>query len=142
MQYTKLGRSGLKVSRICLGTLTFGSSKWRSYILDEEESRKLIRKALDLGINFFDTADMYSLGISEQIIGKALANFAKRQPQVAAFSEYLGEWDYEFSVEVASQEEFLSFSGILNDKFGAQLARIESEPVLRYHKFSMYPAAS
>jgi aryl-alcohol dehydrogenase (NADP+) len=64
--------------------LTFGSSKWRSYILEEEESRKLIRQALELGINFFDTADMYSLGVSEQIVGKALADFAKRGDVVIA----------------------------------------------------------
>ncbi len=88
MRYTKLGISGLKVSRICLGTLTFGSRDWRSYILEEEESRKLIRQALDLGINFFDTADMYSLGVSEQIVGKALGEFAKREEVIIATKVY------------------------------------------------------
>lgn len=88
MQYKKLGRSGLKVSRICLGTLTFGSREWRSYILEEEESRKLIQQALDLGINFFDTADMYSLGVSEQIVGKALGDFAKREEVIIATKVY------------------------------------------------------
>ena len=72
MEYVNLGTSGLKVSRICLGTLTFGSTRWRPYMLDESESRPIIERALELGINFFDTADMYSLGVSEEILGKAL----------------------------------------------------------------------
>jgi aryl-alcohol dehydrogenase (NADP+) len=68
--------------------LTFGSRKWRSYILEEEESRKLIHQALDLGINFFDTADMYSLGVSEQILGKALGDFANREEVIIATKVY------------------------------------------------------
>ena len=75
MQYVNLGRSGLKVSRICLGTMTYGSSRWRPWVLDEEESRPLIKQALEAGINFFDTADMYSLGASEEVLGRALKDF-------------------------------------------------------------------
>ena len=67
MQYVNLGASGVKVSRICLGAMTYGSSKWREWVLDEEASRPLIRQALEAGINFFDTADMYSLGVSEEV---------------------------------------------------------------------------
>ena len=75
MQYTKLGRSDLNVSRICLGTMTYGSSRWRPWVLDEEASRPLIKQALEAGINFFDTADMYSLGASEEVLGRALKDF-------------------------------------------------------------------
>ena len=67
MQYANLGSTGLKVSRICLGTMTYGSSKWRPWVLDEDASRPLIKQALEGGINFFDTADMYSLGASEEV---------------------------------------------------------------------------
>jgi aryl-alcohol dehydrogenase-like predicted oxidoreductase len=62
MQYVNLGKSGLKVSRLCLGMMSYGTSKWRPWVLDEEASRPFIKKALDTGINFFDTADMYSKG--------------------------------------------------------------------------------
>ena len=75
MEYVNLGSSGLKVSRICLGTMTYGSRKWRDWVLDEPESRPLIRQAIEAGINFFDTADMYSVGVSEEILGRALKEF-------------------------------------------------------------------
>ena len=75
MDYVNLGNTGLKVSRICLGTMTYGSKKWREWVLDEEESLPFIRRALELGINFFDTADMYSLGRSEEVLGRALKEF-------------------------------------------------------------------
>lgn len=84
MEYVRLGTTGLKVSRICLGTMTYGSSKWRDWVLDEEESRPFFKKALEAGINFFDTADMYSLGASEEVVGRALADFAKRDEVVLA----------------------------------------------------------
>src|SRR5882724_11338624 len=84
MQYVSLGRTGLKVSRICLGCMTFGSKKWREWVIEEEESRPVIKHALDLGINFFDTADMYSLGVSEEITGRALKDFARRDEIVLA----------------------------------------------------------
>jgi len=72
MEYTRLGSTGLKVSRLCLGTMTYGSKQWRQWVLEEAESLPLIAKAWELGINFFDTADMYSLGVSEEILGKAI----------------------------------------------------------------------
>src|SRR5436305_3231933 len=75
MDYVNLGSTGVKVSRICLGTMTYGSKKWREWVLDEEESRPFIKQALESGINFFDTADMYSLGASEQVLGRALKEF-------------------------------------------------------------------
>src|SRR5262245_51457309 len=84
MQYVNLGRTGLKVSRICLGTMTYGTSKWRPWVLDEEVSRPFIKRALELGINFFDTADMYSLGVSEEVVGRALRDFARREDVIIA----------------------------------------------------------
>jgi 1-deoxyxylulose-5-phosphate synthase len=75
MQYVNLGSSGLKVSRICLGAMTYGSKRWREWVLEEEESRPFIQRALELGINFFDTADIYSHGVSEEILGRALKDF-------------------------------------------------------------------
>ena len=75
MEYVNLGSTGLKVSRICLGCMTYGSKKWREWVLDEPESRPLIRQAIEAGINFFDTADMYSVGVSEEILGRALKEF-------------------------------------------------------------------
>jgi 1-deoxyxylulose-5-phosphate synthase len=82
MQYVNLGSTGLKVSRICLGTMTYGSKKWREWVLDEEESKPFIRRALELGINFFDTADMYSAGASEEVLGRALQEFAPSRDKV------------------------------------------------------------
>jgi len=82
MQYTNLGTAGVKVSRICLGTMTYGSRQWREWVLEEEEGRPFIGRALELGINFFDTADMYSLGVSEQILGRALKHFGQPRDRV------------------------------------------------------------
>ena len=84
MEYVRLGSTGLRVSRICLGAMTYGDPNWRRWILDEEESRPFIKRALDLGINFFDTADMYSLGKSEEVLGRALNDFATRDRVVIA----------------------------------------------------------
>lgn len=81
MQYANLGSTGLKVSRLCLGTMTYGSSKWRPWVLDDEPSRALIKQALEAGINFFDTADMYSLGASEEVLGRALKDFGPARDQ-------------------------------------------------------------
>src|ERR1051326_7532670 len=76
MEYTNLGKTGLKVSRICLGCMTYGSPKWRGWILGEDESKPFFRQAVEAGINFFDTADTYSQGISEEVTGRALKEFA------------------------------------------------------------------
>jgi 1-deoxyxylulose-5-phosphate synthase len=72
MQYMNLGRSGLKVSRICLGTMTFGTNQWRPWVLNEPECRHFFERAWTCGVTFFDTADVYSEGASEEITGRAL----------------------------------------------------------------------
>ena len=93
MQYVNLGKSGLRVSRLCLGTMTYGAPAWREWVLPEEQSRPFIKRALEHGINFFDTADMYSRGVSEQILGRALADFTPRDQVVVATKAFypLGE---------------------------------------------------
>jgi 1-deoxyxylulose-5-phosphate synthase len=82
MEYVNLGKAGIKVSRICLGVMTYGSKRWREWVLEEEEGRPFIRRALELGINFFDTADMYSVGVSEEILGRALKDFGGGRDRV------------------------------------------------------------
>ncbi len=82
MEYTNLGSTDVKVSRICLGCMTYGSRKWRPWVLEEEEGRPFIQEALEAGINFFDTADMYSLGVSEEILGRALKDFGPSRDKV------------------------------------------------------------
>ena len=84
MKYVNLGATGLKVSRLCLGCMTYGTPQWRPWILDEEASRPFIREALEAGINFFDTANMYSNGASEEVVGRALRDFARREEVVVA----------------------------------------------------------
>ena len=84
MQYTKLGHTGLTVSRICLGCMSYGDPKWRHWVLDEASAQPFFKAALDHGINFFDTADMYSLGVSEEITGRALRSMAKLDEIVIA----------------------------------------------------------
>lgn len=84
MKYTKLGRSGLTVSRACLGMMAFGTHAWRPWVLDEERSREVVRHAIELGINFFDTADMYSAGESEVLTGKFIREFTRREEAVIA----------------------------------------------------------
>ncbi len=82
MQYTRLGSTGLKVSRLCLGAMTYGSKKWREWVLEEDEGRPFYRRALEAGINFFDTADVYSNGVSEEILGRALKDFGPSRDRV------------------------------------------------------------
>jgi aryl-alcohol dehydrogenase (NADP+) len=84
MEFINLGRTGLKVSRICLGTMTYGTSQWRAWVLDKDESWSFYKRAIELGINFFDTADMYSRGLSEEITGQAIREYARRDEVVIA----------------------------------------------------------
>src|SRR6478736_9090257 len=90
MEYAKLGRTGLDVSRICLGCMSYGGGNLgnHAWSLPEEESRPFIKKALEAGINFFDTANRYSLGSSEEILGRAIKDFARRDEVVIATKVY------------------------------------------------------
>src|SRR5438270_13853589 len=95
MEYTKLGNTGMDVSRICLGCMGFGDAeRWiHKWVLNEEDSRPIIKHALDLGINFFDTANVYSLGRSEEILGRALKDFANRDEVVIATKVHGRMWE-------------------------------------------------
>jgi aryl-alcohol dehydrogenase-like predicted oxidoreductase len=84
MHYVRLGRAGLKVSRICLGCMSFGDPAWRPWVLDEDDARPIFRAAVEAGVTFFDTADFYSLGRSEEITGRMLRDLMKRDDAVIA----------------------------------------------------------
>ena len=84
MQFTRLGQTGLVVSRIALGCMSYGTRQWRPWVLEEEEARPFFRRAVELGINFFDTADVYSLGVSEEVTGRALREYARLDEVVIA----------------------------------------------------------
>ena len=83
MQYTNLGKTGLKVSRLCLGMMTYGSKKWRDWVLEEKDTKPFVDRALEAGINFFDTADVYSLGESERVTGSLLKGIKRENIVVA-----------------------------------------------------------
>ncbi|MFB6286539.1 MAG: aldo/keto reductase [Candidatus Bipolaricaulia bacterium] len=89
MDYANLGNTGLKVSRLCLGCMTYGTPEWRDWVLDENQSRPFFERALEHDINFFDTADMYSLGVSEEVTGRALREMTHRDNVVIATKVYM-----------------------------------------------------
>lgn len=93
MEYVRLGRSGLKVSKLCLGCMTYGDPSWRPWVATEEAARPFIRSALDAGVNFFDTADIYSGGESERILGRALRDFTTRDDVVIATKAFFPTGD-------------------------------------------------
>ena len=105
MKYTKLGNSELNVSRICMGCMGFGDAGngQHSWTVDEEHSRKIIRKGLELGINFFDTAVGYQSGTSEQYLGRALRDFARRDEVVVA-TKFLPRTPEEIEAGVTGQQ--------------------------------------
>ena len=84
MQMTTLGRTGMRVSRLCLGCMSYGSSQWRPWVLDEHQARPFFKRALEAGINFFDTSDIYSVGASEEVTGKLLREMANLDECVLA----------------------------------------------------------
>ena len=88
MQYATLGSTGMKVSRICLGCMSYGSSEWRPWVLGPDDAAPFFRRAVEAGINFFDTADMYSLGASEEVTGRMLREYISRDEAVIATKVY------------------------------------------------------
>ncbi|HZI02650.1 MAG TPA: aldo/keto reductase, partial [Archangium sp.] len=88
MKYANLGHTGLKVSRICLGCMSYGTPTWRPWVLDEAASQPFFQRAVEAGINFFDTANMYSLGVSEEVTGRALRKYARMEEVVLATKVY------------------------------------------------------
>ena len=129
MDYVRLGGTGLKVSRLCLGAMTYGTSRWRPWVLDEAESRPFLKRALDCGITFFDTADMYSRGVSEEVLGRALKEFARRDRVVIATKAF-------YPLEDGPNAGGLS-RGHLMDAIDASLRRLGTDYVDLYqiHRF-------
>jgi len=130
MDYARLGSTGLKVSRICLGCMTYGTPSWRDWVLDEEDSRPFLKRALEAGINFFDTADMYSLGASEEVVGRAMRDFAGgRENVVIATKVY-------FPMREGPNQSGLSRKHILS-AIDASLKRLGTDYVDLYqiHRF-------
>ncbi|MEO8680149.1 MAG: aldo/keto reductase [Vicinamibacterales bacterium] len=129
MDYVRLGSTGLKVSRLCLGTMTYGSAAWRPWILDEAASQPFYRKAFESGINFFDSADMYSSGVSEEVLGRAVKTFARREEAVIATKVF-------YSVTTHPNSEGLSRKHIM-EAIDASLTRLGTDYVDLYqiHRF-------
>jgi aryl-alcohol dehydrogenase-like predicted oxidoreductase len=124
MDYVNLGRTGLKVSRICLGCMSYGDPGWRDWVLPEGEARPFFERALELGINFFDTADMYSVGVSEEVTGRALKDLAPRDQVVIATKVF-------FPVGEGPNDRGLSRKHIF-DAIDASLERLGTDHVDLY----------
>lgn len=126
MDYVRLGQTGLKVSRVCLGCMTYGEPERGAHLwtLDEEESRPFIKRALELGINFFDTANTYSDGTSEEIVGRALRDFARREEVVIATKVF-------YPMKEGSNARGLSRKSILTE-IDASLRRLGTDYVDLY----------
>ena len=129
MEYVRLGTTGLKVSRICLGTMTYGTPRWRDWVLDEEASRPFIKRALELGINFFDTADVYSQGVSEEVVGSALRTYAKRDEVILA-TKVFNPMSEDINARGLSRKHIM-------DAIDASLKRLDTDYVDLYqiHRF-------
>ena len=127
MQYVTLCNTGMKVSRVCLGMMSYGSPEWldQSWVLVEEDSRPFVKRAIELGINFFDTADMYSTGLSEEITGRALKEFARRDEVVLATKVFMPMGE-------KPNQGGLSRKHIM-EAIDASLRRLDTEYVDLYH---------
>ncbi len=132
MNYVNLGRSGLKVSRLCLGCMTFGSPEWRPWVLPEAEAKPFIKKALERGVNFFDTANMYSLGRSEEILGNAIQEYTQRDKVVLATKVF-------FRMGDGPNDQGLSRKHIMQ-QIDASLRRLKTDYVDLYqiHRWDKY----
>ena len=125
MQYTNLGKTGMKVSRLCLGMMSYGSKTWREWILTEEEAKPFVRRALDAGINFFDTADVYSLGESEKITGNLLKFFGVKRENVVVATKVNGQMSDNINDKGLSRKHIL-------DSIDKSLKRLQMDYVDLY----------
>ena len=107
MQYINLGKTGMKVSRLCLGMMSYGSKQWREWVLQEEEAKPFVKRALDAGINFFDTADVYSTGESERITGKLLKEFGTKRENVIVATKVNGQMSDDINDRGLSRKHIL-----------------------------------
>ena len=113
MDYVRLGTTGLKVSRLCLGTMTYGTPTWRPWVLDEAASRPFYKQAIEHGINFFDTADMYSHGVSEEVLGRAIKELARRDEVVVATKVFYPVTDHPNSRGLSRKQIMAAIDGSL-----------------------------
>jgi aryl-alcohol dehydrogenase-like predicted oxidoreductase len=107
MQYVNLGKTGMKVSRLCLGMMSYGSKQWREWVLGEEEAKPFVQRALEAGINFFDTADVYSTGESERITGKLLKELRVKRENVIVATKVNGQMSDDINDRGLSRKHIL-----------------------------------
>ncbi|SET20306.1 Predicted oxidoreductase [[Clostridium] polysaccharolyticum] len=134
MQYAKLGKSDLNVSRICLGCMGFGDSKngQHSWTVDEEQTRIIIKRALEVGINFFDTAIAYQNGTSEKYVGKALRDFAKREDYVIA-TKFLPRSQEELDNNISGQDHVMNSLNLSLEHLGMDYVDLYIYHMWDYH---------
>ena len=125
MEYINLGKTGMKVSRLCLGMMSYGSKKWRDWVLEEQDARPFIKRALDAGINFFDTADVYSTGESERVTGKLFKEFGVKRENLIIATKVHGQMSDDINDRGLSRKHIL-------DSIGKSLQRLQMDYVDLY----------